>query len=528
MDRTWSPQQQTIFGWFKSGRGNLVVRARAGTGKTTTIMEGLTHAPERSILLAAFNKRIALELQQKLRNPNATAQTLHAVGFAMVRRYWTGVRIDGDRGARLARDVAGEDAPDAMVRLVAKLAGLGKNMAPFGSERDLVPIAEEFDCVPDEEWEDDGWDVDRVVELAGQAIAHASDRDGTIDFDDMLFLPLVQRWCHGRYDLVCIDEAQDMNAAQIELARRVARPGGRIVVVGDDRQAIYGFRGADSGSIDRLKAELQAAEMPLTVTYRCGRTIVDIARKMVPDYEAAPNNPPGEVLTVGEQQMVRDAQPGDFILSRKNAPLVKLCLQFLKAGRPAKIEGKDIGAGLIAIVKKLKARSMPELLEKLERWVERQVARAEKTKNPQERIEMVHDQADTLRAVAEGLAGPMELEGRLHALFSDDHSGAKVVLSSVHKAKGLEADRVYVLEDTLKHKPGAPGAGEEANIAYVAVTRAKRTLVWVKPVPPPAPLLTTAPGPANPPAPGPAPVVDVVVATGTAGEIANKLNREVN
>ena len=62
MTHKWSEQQESIFGWFREGEGNLVVRARAGTGKTTTIIEAITYAPEEKILLAAFNRKIADEL----------------------------------------------------------------------------------------------------------------------------------------------------------------------------------------------------------------------------------------------------------------------------------------------------------------------------------------------------------------------------------------------------------------------------------------------------------------------------------
>src|SRR5262245_2928107 len=56
-DRNWSPQQTAVFDWFNAGAGNLIVRARAGTGKTTTIIEGIARANEKSILLAAFNTK---------------------------------------------------------------------------------------------------------------------------------------------------------------------------------------------------------------------------------------------------------------------------------------------------------------------------------------------------------------------------------------------------------------------------------------------------------------------------------------
>lgn len=477
---TWSAQQEAIFGWFGSGSGNLVVRARAGTGKTTTILEGINRAPEGKILLAAFNKRIAEELTSKLRNPAAEAKTLHAVGFQFVRRNWERVRIDDGRAERIARAVMGDQAPDAMVRLVCQFASKAKGMCPFPKRGDLVEIAIEHGLEPDEEWEDDGWTVERLEVLAMACMERACHQDGAIDFDDMVFLPVRNRWVRGWWDLVVVDEAQDMNAAQLLLAHGACRKGGRMAVVGDDRQAIYGFRGADSGSLDRLKAELAAVELGLTITYRCPQAVVALAAKLVPDYQAAPTAPIGAVSAVLEEKLPEAAEPGDFILSRKNAPLAGVCLRLLRLGKRAKVQGKEIGRGLVALVKKWKAKSIPAFFERLAKWEEREEHRLRKMgiKAALARIDFVHDQADTLRALSEGLSGLKELETRISSLF-DDMSGPDsqfVVCSSVHRAKGLEAERVFVLEDTIIRG----GSREESNIEYVAITRAKRELVWVK------------------------------------------------
>jgi len=94
----------------------------------------------------------------------------------------------------------------------------------------------------------------------------AKERTPVIDFADMIFLPLVHRWVRPWFDLVVLDEAQDWTRAMLQLVRGCCRRDGRICIVGDDRQAIYAFRGADSSSLDRLKAELKAAELGLKTT----------------------------------------------------------------------------------------------------------------------------------------------------------------------------------------------------------------------------------------------------------------------
>lgn len=492
MARQWSAQQEAVFEWFRNPeRKRAVVRARAGTGKTTTIIEGLSHAPEKRMLLCAFNKRIADELSHKISTDRAEAKTLHGVGFAYVRRNWENARVDGSRGKRLALEACGgQAAPDAMVALVARLAGLVKEMAPHAVRpAEVMDVAEAMDCLPDEDWEDEGWTLERVAKCALRAMDLAARKDGSVDFSDMLWLPLRHGWARGKWDLVVVDECQDMNAAQIELALKSVTKSGRVIVVGDDRQAIYGFRGADSGSLDRLKAAMSAEELPLTLTYRCPKAVVAAAQRLVPDYVAADSAPAGTVDVLPLAKLAESARPGDFVLSRKNAPLVRVCLSILRTGTRAKVEGRDVGKGLVTLVRKLKPKSVPHFLERLTAWEAKEVARALKlTKETAERkTSEIEDQAETLRVLSEGLSGVPELEARIEHLFADDAAGnaSQVVCSSVHRSKGLEAPRVFILRATLaqkKDKDGQPKAQapEEANIEYVAITRAQSHLTWVE------------------------------------------------
>jgi superfamily I DNA/RNA helicase len=512
--RTWSKQQVEIFNWFAHEKGHLVVRARAGTGKTTTIIEAISRAPEARILLAAFNKRIAVELQQRLSNPNADAATLHSVGYGCVRRYWEGIRVDerDNRAKSLAEEVCGSRTPDPIKRLVSKLHTKGREIAPHAvNHSELIDIAIAFDCTPDEDWAQDGFDLEYICRSAIEAMALAAEVKPAagIDFADMLFLPVRNRWLRPRYDLIVVDEAQDMNATQLEIVAGVLAEGGRIAVVGDDRQAIYGFRGADTGCLDRLKAELRAAELGLNTTYRCGKTIVAEARKIVPDFRVADSAHDGTVTHATLDKLLAGIAVGDYLLSRTNAPLIKVALTLIRNGKRARIEGRDIGAGLKSITKKLAtgraANSLPAWLEKLTNWEAKEAAKAERA-GLSGKVDHIYDQGATLRALADGVSSVREIEARIDALFDDTGGvGSFITCSSVHKAKGLEADRVWILRDTLNptvncecghrhsrfsggkcgrcgcadYRPDPAKLTEESNIAYVAITRAKRELVYV-------------------------------------------------
>jgi superfamily I DNA/RNA helicase len=291
----------------------------------------------------------------------------------------------------------------------------------------------------------------------------------------MVWLPVVMNWTRAWFNLVVVDEAQDMNLSQLTMAVKACKHGGRICVVGDDRQAIYGFRGAATDGMQMMRQKLSAKQLGLTTTYRCPRLVVELAQEIVPDYVSAPSAPRGMVDWCSDVQA--RVQIGDSILSRINAPLAPICLSLLRNGIPARIEGRDIGKQLSAIVKKLKARSVPECLSKLRAWGNRQIVRL-KAAGTEDRISGITDQVETIVAIAEGASNISEITQRLESLFADTENGARpaVVLSSVHKAKGLEWNHVFILRETFRHKSSE---GEEANIYYVAITRAKQHLTFV-------------------------------------------------
>ena len=124
-----------------------------------------------------------------------------------------------------------------------------------------------------------------------------------------------------------------------------------------------------------------------------------------------------------------------------------------------RIEGKEVGKQLLAMVRKLKARSVPDFLARVQRWEDKQVNRLKGLRDTEAKRAAIRDQRETLVAVAEGCANVMEIETRIKSLFQDSDESPRpaVVLSSVHKAKGLEWDRVFVLNWTFsKRKPKTP------------------------------------------------------------------------
>jgi len=480
--KTWSPLQTAIYDNFANGTGHLKVEALAGTGKTTTIVEAAKRIPEGlSTLLCAFNKSIETEL--KARAPRGVeVKTLHGVGFALIRRRFRTVRVNDEKKATMAEQALTEVLPERMrydarrketrptwtdVNKVAKLAALGKNLL-VEDMPGLTMAAIDYSI------EDEEFPAGLLAEAAARAIELAAEKTDEIDFDDMVWFPAKFGLASHRYDVVVVDEAQDMNAAQLSLARGEVRENGRIIIVGDSRQAIYGFRGSHASGMDEMAKTLGAAVLPLSITYRCPKKVVAIAQQIVPQYRAADEAPEGLVEQVSYQRFEALAKPGDFVLGRANAPLVSGCLGFLRRGIPACIQGRDIGKTLLGLIDKSGAQDLADLESWLRAYESRERERALRL-NKEARADLVSDQVEAILAIAEGEPTVEAVRRKLESLFRDDDATTKVVFSTVHKAKGLERDRVFLLTSTFRPSRST----EEANIWYVAVTRAKQELYLV-------------------------------------------------
>ena len=465
--REWSDYQKSIFNDIANGEGNTQVDALAGTGKTSTIVEGFHYVPKNhSSLMCAFNKSIQTELET--RAPlGVTVRTLHSLGYAACRKAFPNIgQPDKNKLEGYIKAEKGDEAETYELRSnLAKAISLSKGY--------LASTPKEIDEILDRH------DVDTCDEsregfiTSVMKIMEATKKDtNRVDFDDMIWLPNVLDLRLDKYGMVFIDEAQDLNTAQINLALNSVMNGGRIVSVGDEHQAIYGFRGADSDAINNIVNRLGSKRMPLSVTYRCAKAIVQMAQTIVPEIESAPDAKEGIVDYKNTAQMADEVKPGDFILSRVNAPLIKWCLTLLKARVPANIQGRDMGKNLFALIKKSNANDVDSFLSWLADYEAMEVERMAKLKRD---ASVVNDKADCLRILCEGTRSLSDVKENLDKLFKDGDDKDKVILSSTHKAKGLERERVFMLKDT--YKPGK--SVEESNLAYVAYTRAKSELYLV-------------------------------------------------
>jgi superfamily I DNA/RNA helicase len=468
--RNWSKFQKDIFRDINSGTGHTVVIARAGSGKTSTIVEGFKYLPKgKKTLMVAFNKAIADELKQ--RAPSyVDVMTLHSLGFRAIKQsFGQDVILENDKCNEIIKTLIGDDYDMWEVnQSIAKCVSLCKGFLVDTPTRigDLIDKfgIEIFD-----------YSREKFTELVIKTLGLCKAKKNVIDFDDMIWFPFVYRLNVGKFDVVFVDEAQDLNAAQMAMVLSANKMDGRIIAVGDPAQSIYQFRGADSEAMPNFVTKLNAKTLPLSVTYRCPKKVVALAQEVVPDIEAADGAPDGLVEEVPAEQILKLVQAGDFVLSRTNAPLIKHCMALLRAGIPANIQGRDVGSNLQYFIKKSKAKTITAFTAYVNAWREQEVKRllAEK-KDPIATV----DKAECLLNLCEGTLTIKDLKETIEKLFNDTDDHAKVIFSTTHKAKGLERNRVFVLTNTYRYGPGVEG--EEANLWYVAVTRSKNELYLVK------------------------------------------------
>jgi len=485
----FSPFQTAIFDWVQAhleAAGALVVQAVAGSGKTTVIVEAANYIPEdHKAAFLAFNKSTADTLRRKLPE-HVESKTLNALGWAAC-RYNLGksLKVNASKTRDLIRRHLSDEAAEVMGDLM-NIIGKAKShgLIPEGysnptgtyeaTDERWIELMDRFDIDPN-----NGTTEAEFLRWANTLLKLGLEETHELDFDDQLYMPVALDMRTWGYDWIIVDEAQDVSHVQRTLLRKFLKRGGRVIAVGDSHQAIYGFRGADSKSLANIGRLFKAEELPLSISYRCPRKIIEIAQQFVPHIQCSDTAEEGEVLhpTVWAIDSFSD---DDLIICRNTAPLIELAYKCIAEGKKVHVMGRDIGTGLINVIKKAGGKrisTIEELRPKLDAWQQRQLRKAGEDEAKQA---AVTDKIDCLNVVMAGLETIDELVAAINGIFSNDVKGT--TLATVHKAKGMEAPRVFILEPHLMPSPWAKQAWQqeqEANLQYVAVTRALETLVYL-------------------------------------------------
>jgi len=505
----------------------LIVNATAGSGKTTTIVDGLSYCvSKRSIMsdlrykpsdeqlaiwewmkeridgskdvvFLAFNKSIAEELSERI--THGTASTIHALGFKILRS--AGVKCNRPDAWKTANlylqytdvknikelDKEGRDILDDVKELVK----MCKDQLMV--ESDITADSLKMMCMtrqyePSADYTVLAQSVSWIIKEGSKIKTGIMAKPIDIDFDDMIYLPARYGY-KTNFDIMLIDEAQDLSHGKLQLI--LNQDCDTYIFIGDPNQAIYGFAGADTQSFASIEESIEdVSVLPLSYTYRCGKAIVEEAKKIVGDaINYGATNPEGKVFTVAEEDM--ELTEGDMLVSRVNAPLMSIAWKLVKERKNVKVVGRDIGKGLIKLINKIRGKgknkidNIRELAMAIEAWRGKEIDKlTAKLSDTDAQQIIVNDQADCIVQIADECESIEEMTTFIDGLFDDSDVKKCIRLSSIHRSKGLEASKVFFYNPGNVPHPMAKSEEakiQEMNLKFVAITRAINELIYVSP-----------------------------------------------
>jgi DNA helicase-2/ATP-dependent DNA helicase PcrA len=475
--------QQKIFDQITRTNNSIVIGAVAGSGKTTTIEHGSSLISSRkSTIFLAFNKSIVEELKTRLPQ-HVYVSTLHSFGFRQALKNIGQIKIAENKVWRWIdicskawKNVPKEELPEYGYR-ISQMVDLMRMTLTLEDHDEIEAMCDKYGI----------WCVNKLQIIHAIQVLGKMTKDMTaFDFADMIYQPAIKNMRLQKFDTVFIDECQDLNKAQQTMVKKIVKPfGGRMIAVGDPRQAIYGFAGADTKSFENMKSMFKnTVTLPLSVCYRCPKKIVEHAQELNPEIQSFEAQVDGEVRE-GSWKELKD---GDWGLCRNTKPLVEMFMELIKIGVKAKIKGREIGDNLIHMLKKTNATIMEKAVKQFDKDLiminiklkQKRVRRPEfhpKYVNHVERVEII-------KIIGQGMIMVKDVIKRIESIFTDDREG--VMLSTIHKSKGLEANRIFVICKELMPSKFATTEDEllqEENLKYVLRTRAKKSLIYINDFP---------------------------------------------
>lgn len=444
-----SQYQLDVFEFIKYGYGNAVISAVAGSGKSSTIIKALDYIkPDKKVLFLAFNASIVNDLKNKINRPNTDIKTLHSLGFSMLRYHFKDINIQiyenkyRDKLNLILRQTE-NNLNDKYIKNILKLCDLGrfymakstKELQDIANKYSLISIADEI-CIAFE-----------LIEWAKDSLTES----GLIDYIDMIYLPNVLNLKAIKYDFIMIDEAQDLSMSQMELFLKCLKQGSRFIAVGDEKQSIYSFSGANIDSFSKIKNIKNTIELPLSISYRCPKSVVRLAQKLVKEIEYSETAIEG-IITYSNK--IDDLKDGDMVICRNSLPLVKLYLTLLTNNINCYIKGIDIGENLLELLDYSDSNDIKSLLKDLNNLLISYVNNNVEAGLLEEEIitsqnySDLADKIECLKILSNNIDTKIKLKERIINIFSDTTKQG-ICLSTIHKAKGLEADNVYILNKNL-------------------------------------------------------------------------------
>jgi superfamily I DNA/RNA helicase len=544
----FTSEQKNIFNFIKNGKGHGIIDAVAGAGKTTTIMECSKYVEDKTdILFCAFNKSIQTEIVRKFNRQGlnqVTVKTIHALGFQILRdnnnawknlipneeKYSSILNKDTDLQNKFQEyieeilDINGYKqgemeknrrfaAKNIVYKFKDRLLDMNQKfratLTPNGIEN-FKNMTEHFNFFSDVDTKSKSFNRELEIYFECNNILldagnNAAKEALIIDYTDMLYLPYIWDLRSSKnYSFLFIDECQDLSKSQLAVVLKYGKKGGRILAVGDPYQSIYGFAGADIESFKRIKNTIKAKPLPLTCCFRCPPNIVKLASSIRNDITASKQEQ-GKIEEISLCQAVKIARINDLIISRYREPILFLVFEFINKNIQVQVH-KDEVNDIIDELKNLfkqeeraviiadnsgNFESIKEIV--LNRWLFIIEKEAEKLENSSEKSVYIKAKTDYLTNKLEFMHKKYlqwkescqtinDMLVKIKDFISSPDNCIK--LSTIHRAKGLEAQRVFILNfnDLPYFRPNQKPWEkiQEQNLKYVAITRTLNELYLVK------------------------------------------------
>ncbi len=472
--------QSNIYNEVKTTNNSIRIKASAGSGKTTTIVRCLDYiSANADVMMLAFNRAIRDELQTRVPS-YINVNTLHGFGYGMLRMNLGGKIILADSkifniGVKMVERWQITENKYSYVARINKIVDFMRYNLLYDDNDQILEMLGKYGV---NVFGDEIFHAKEVLDSSNKKVHEQ------IDYADMIYLPAVRNFKIKKFDVVIVDEAQDLNKAQHEIIKKMLKPKGRLISVGDEFQSIYMFAGADSDSFENIKNIVpNTVDMPLSVCYRSTKAIVRHAQEIVPSIEYFEGADEGVEPRDGSVNEIMDKA---FVLCRNTKPLIQLFIILLKRGLKANIKGKEIGDGIINVIKKTNQKTVEGMLKHLgvhkiklkSKLLSKGIIKTDKHPQMLEYDEKV----EIIGLLAERFSSVKQLIDFISTIFLDEKIPG-IILSTIHKSKGLEADKVYILCPHLMPSQFAitPEAlKQEQNLMYVARTRAKKELIYIR------------------------------------------------
>lgn len=482
---------------------NIMCKSYAGTGKTTVIEMTGRALPVRPSLYVVFNVRNKKEAEARM-PPHFHVKTVNGLGHeAFGRTIGKRLAVDPDKIGKILKDT---------IKFNPEYRDMNKEQ--FGDVLNLVRRARVAGLIPQQfagqyqgliEDDEDGWQAvaDSIyldineghIFLAREVLLRSTKMafQGTVDYDDQIYMSALFGGVFTKYAEVMVDESQDLSPLMHIMVSKAAV--GRLIVVGDPLQAIYAFRGADSSSMEKLRAlKDDWIDLRLTLTYRCPKLTVARQQEHAPGFRAHESNPEGEHHFFEKSWDIAEIErllpTGQIaVLCRNNAPIIAAALRIIRSGRGCTVLGREIGKSLVTLSKKILPQdeaSVEKCAEKVTDWQGRELALAQ-ANGKEAHMAVIRDKAECLQAILESPlckdAGSMrQLLGKM---FEGDN--LRITLATGHKAKGGEWPLILNLDPwripskyaIAQQAQGNPVPFEQdLNLKYVIETRSKNITVF--------------------------------------------------